>query len=264
MSTDPEAVSPANETPEAEMIAAMVDANLIDWPNRPAPVQPPATNPDEQTGWHRHQTQGVVRDSDCRCSHGIRNVPAPDPAEWCVACQSRLGGPCEAHAAPAPAPDLATMPHVDVDAHSLMLPDPDETCEACEGSGRGPQGMDCVDCTPVPPATTGGADEAEGLARLMLSALRDAWRDEYSPQTVADKLTGAVLASDWLRERDLARDAAVARAASEKAWDEALLRARDDVYSQSGIQWGRDDWREWLRIRAVEGNPYRASDERGK
>jgi hypothetical protein len=41
----------------------------------PVPAEP------EATGWHRHQTQGVVRDSDCRCSHGIRNVPAPVPAE---------------------------------------------------------------------------------------------------------------------------------------------------------------------------------------
>lgn len=34
----------------------------------------------EATGWHRHQTQGVVRDSDCRCSHGVRNVPVPTQA----------------------------------------------------------------------------------------------------------------------------------------------------------------------------------------
>lgn len=67
--------------------------------------------------------------------------------------------------------------------------------------------------TPVPPATTGGTDEAERLAKWFHGLYTNGGgcighHDTREP-AMCEHWAAAVLASDWLRERDLARAAAL-------------------------------------------------------
>lgn len=124
-----------------------------------------------------------------------------------------------------------------------------------------------ADPAPVPPATTGGTDEAEGLAELTRVVLRQRLIDRNLPTegrgymederalAACEPVARAVLASDWLRERDLARDARTRAehfAASERILRDARAAAWDEGHFACGCPCHTDET--CLNCR----NPYRA------
>jgi hypothetical protein len=99
------------------------------------------------------------------------------------------------------------------------------------------------------------------LAEAVANASYAIGWDRLSRQQQATECMRAetILRTDWFANHVADR---VAAARAEGARD-ALLSARADVYQQSGIQWGRDDWREWLRIRAEHAALARTAGQEG-
>lgn len=218
------AASPANEPPEAcgwrshsrpegyevcdcaERLAAVNTHSVARYGNDPAHCQECSAAVQEWVTW------GNPKHLDLICpdfwSNGMHLNP---PSEGCL---------CDPAPVQPPAPSggmlgKMTDPYRGTNHPEWRppAPDPDETACQHRWAPVPGRGFECSRCgvpkpAPVPPATTGGTDEAERLAENILHALVPDWeqvafRREANSRDWQQALNAAVavLASDWLRDR---------------------------------------------------------------
>lgn len=99
---------------------------------------------------------------------------------------------------------------------------------------------DC-NCRITPPAEPDAGDVGEGLSLWFHREFAKCVHPS-NIQSQCEAWASQLLASAWLADRE--------RKAEQQGAEKALREAADAVWDESGVQWGRDDYRHWLRARA--------------